>query len=172
MTDLSDAAVDQLKRAVATPGDFDSFYPNTTDDDVLGALQDAFAECQLDGFFLTGFTVDLNAGTVDPDLTLAQIRLVVIYAAINIIRVELMNRKNKQHYQAGTAVSETETSSNILTAILKQLADQKQRILTQAYNYGAGRAFEMADAYVVRATDNYLGNGYVPDLYQAEYGWN
>lgn len=157
MTDLGDMT-DSVRRAVATPGDFDTFFPDTTDDDLVGSLADAFAECQLDGFFMAGSypaTLDVDAGTVTPDLQPGHQALVVIYATVRFLRANLVNRNNIVRYQAGTAVYETQQNVTLLVEILKELTARKNDILTKAQTYNAGVAFHMADAAFIRATTDY-----------------
>lgn len=158
MSDLNDW-VESLKRSVATPGEFETFFPDTTDDDLVGSLLDAFGECQLDGFFLTtgpgGSTyAATDAGVVTPDVTRGQVSLIIIYAACRIIQTQLLNLKNRQHYEAKGAVFETEQASNVLTAILKQFSDRKLQIISRLRIYSASAAFAMADGYLIKATDS------------------
>lgn len=157
MTDLSDMT-DSVRRAVATPGVFATLFPDTTDDDLVGTLADAFAECQLDGFFIKNAypaVLDVDASTVTPDLQPGHQALVVIYATIRFLRADLVNRNNVQRYQAGTAVYETQQNVTLLVEILKELTDRKKQILTQAQTYNAGVAFHMADQAFIRATVDY-----------------
>lgn len=160
MSDLSDL-VETFKRAVARPGTFTDNYPETTDDDLLGSLQDAFAESQLDGFFRTGYVSDLDTGFVDPDLTQAEGRLIVIYAAVRFIEVEILNRPVRTDAKAGKAAFASEFSSNLLKALLDSLQRRKDQLVELLAQNGAAAAFYMADAYYVRATHDsrYDGGG-------------
>lgn len=167
-TDLADA-VESLKRYVAVPGEFSTIFTETTDDDLVGSLQDAFAECQFDGFFLGGDpnnpSFSETDGVVTPTLTRGQVALILLYAAARIIQTQLLNLKNRQHYKAGTAEFETEQASNVLSALLKQYDGRKQEIIQRVRLLGASSAWSMADQYFVRAvaapygtTDLYYGD--------------
>lgn len=166
MTDISDQ-VEQLKRAVAVPGKFEIYYPETTDDDLTGALEDAFAQCQLDGFFPT-YQLDLNTGLVTPDLLLSEIRMIVLYSSIRIIQTQLMNTKNQTRYEAGGAVYDVQTSSNVLTAILNELVTEKKDIITRLQQVSTAAAYATVDAYFTRAVTRgpywgypeYIGDNY------------
>jgi hypothetical protein len=77
MSDFLDN-VESLKRVVATPGTFDTLFPDTTDQDLVGTLLDGIAQAQLDGL-LASYTYD-DTGTVTPDLSAPQSALVILYA--------------------------------------------------------------------------------------------
>lgn len=166
-TDLSDW-ITTLQRYLAMAGTFATQFPNTTDDDLTGALGDGFAECQMDGYFITtsgtyiggggtGYTLDLNLLTVTPSLQPGQMALVVLYAATQLVRAQLLNLQNMVKYQAGTAQYETQQSSNVLTAMFKDLSARKASILDRALSVNAGMAFAMADSYMIRAVGGYPG---------------
>lgn len=148
MSDLSNL-VEGLKRLVATPGQFASFYTETTDDDLLGVIMDGLAEAQLDGW-MNAFSYDDN-GIVLPDLSRGQGALILMYSAASFVRSQLLNVKNKVSYKAGSVAYETEQSSNILTSLLKQFEDRKEQLLKRALLAGASAAFMMADSYVIKA---------------------
>jgi len=151
-TSLADY-VEWLKRLVATPGDFDSFYPNTSDDDLAFTLMDAFSEAQMDGFFLqpTLFAGDSNALTVTPELSRPQLSLVLLYASVQFMRAELLNKNNRVRYVAKGLEYETEQSASVITALLKEANDRKQAVLTLQQTAQGATSFFMADAYVIRA---------------------
>jgi hypothetical protein len=161
VTDLSDL-VEPLKRLVATPGTFATFYPNTTDEDLTGSIMDGFAECQLDGFFNgpdIAYVLDLDAGTVTPDIPNAGRALVQIYAAANFVTDMVINLKNQVRYEAKGTVYETIQAASILTALLKQFQDRKAAIIALLRQESMYAAFHMADAYVIRATTTYPVGG-------------
>lgn len=167
MTALGDW-VESLKRYLATPGTFATQFPDTTDDDLAGALADGFAECQMDGYFIRSsatilggagqtYTLDVDNQAVTPDLVPGQMALVVLYAATTAVRAQLLNLQNKQKYSARGADYETEQSSNVLTAMFKDLSNRKQTILQRAISTNAGIAFAMADSYFIKAVGVYPG---------------
>lgn len=164
MTDLSDL-VEPLKRLVATPGTFASFYPATSDDDLLGSLMDGFAETQLDGFFngSPAYALDINAGTVTPDLAPAGQALVQIYAAANFVTAMVINLKNQTRYEAKGTIYDVQQAASVLTALLKQFQDRKTAIITLLQRQNLAAAFYMADQYVIKATAFYPLVGGGPD---------
>jgi hypothetical protein len=176
MTDLADL-VDSLKRAVAPPGEFSTLYASATDDDVVGQLMDGFAEAQLDGWFTAAWggakSLDVDAGTVSPDLVQSQQALVVIYAAYRLVYTRLLNLKTHTKYSARGAEYETDQASNVLTTLLKQFADRKELLYKKALYSGSNAAFSMADGYFLAATQRYYqipGGGYADDYVSLPHG--
>src|SRR4051812_31680007 len=118
--DLSDL-IDPLKREINSPGT-DSF-PNASDDDFLGYLEDSFWEGRLDGItVLTPFTesegivTNLTDGGEDIGRDLQQ--LLVLYAGIRIIRNQLMVLNTMFHAEAGPVQFEIQKSAQVLKGIL------------------------------------------------------
>lgn len=156
MSDLSNL-VDALKRRVAVPGDFATVFPDTSDDDVTGLLMDGFARAQLDGYFnAPAFAMDDN-GVVSPDLSRAQGSLIVLYAAVQMLQTQILNTKSQQHYKAGNVEYQTQTGSNILTAVLKQLRDELTTVQKIATTAGTSAATMVADQYFLKAVGPYPG---------------
>lgn len=149
MSDLNDW-ISTLERTVAPPGTYATYYPSSTDDDLAGYLMDAFCESQLEGFFTTGFSIDLDSGIVTPDLPDSGLRLITIYAAITIMRGQILNTKTKQLYKAGTAESDVEYSPNVLVKALASLEAAKAVIVQRLLQSGAAYAIHMVDQYFVR----------------------
>lgn len=149
--DLS-ALVDSLKRAVAAPGEFDTFFPDSTDDDLGGVLADAVAECQLDGFLSTT-VLDVDELTADP-LTNPQQALVVFYAMSRVLVARIANLKNKTHYSAKQGLEvDQEQSASVLVELLKETNARKVQLLDDARTGNLARAFTMVDMYVAKAID-------------------
>lgn len=163
MTNLDDY-VEPLKRALAVPGEFASIFPSTSNDDLIGSLSDAFAEAQLDGFFGT-MSLNVNAGTVTPNLSVGGSALVVIYASIRICTAQLRNLKTRQKYEAGGAVYEVEQAASVLTEELKAFRDRKKQLQELAVRAGrSGQAVYVTDGYLTRV------RGYFPTGYFGELG--
>lgn len=160
MTDLGDH-IETLQRSVAVPGTFATIFPDTTDDDLIGSLMDAYAEAQMDGFFAgpSGPALDLDTAVITPDISLAQVRLVVLYAAYQIISTQLLNLKNKVRYEAKGVIYETEQASTVLTGLLKSFGDRKALLLLRAQRLGAGSVFVMADKYYMAAVSDTVLTG-------------
>lgn len=167
-TDLADWT-DPLRRSVATPGEFDTFFPNTTDDDLVGNLMDGLGQAQLDGFLLapTMYEVDVDTGIVTPDLSRPQAALVVVYSAAQFLTAVLTNRKNKTRYAARGNEAETEQAASIITTLLKQANERIAYLRERQRLAGTASAFLMADLYLVKAI-GYVNSG---DLALAGEAW-
>lgn len=163
--DLTDV-VPSLKRAVAPLGEFDTYFPNTTDDDVRDLLADAVAECQLDGF-LSSHVLDVETAEVLPDMSNAQIALVVLYGMARVLQARLGNTKNRTKYVAGSAEAETEQSASILVELLRQTKERKRQLLDDARSGNASSAFVMVDGYIAKSID--LSMPDVDYIYQIGY---
>lgn len=157
MTDL-DSMVSALKLEVATPGEFAVSFPLTTDSDLTLMLANGFAEAQLEGFFQTapgvtgGYLLDLDAGTVTPDLPAAGRAMVVLYAADRLLTLRLLGLRQRVLYEAGPVKYEVETSAALLTEMLRQLRQRKVQVVAAAV--GVGRAIPgtyTRDSYRERA---------------------
>lgn len=163
MTSLADL-VEPLKRYVAVPGTFDDVFPSTTDDDLIGSLLDGFAEAQFDGFFIKPEFTATDDGEVSPDLSRGQQALIAIYASTRIVTTQLMNQRSLERYEAKGLIAETQRSSQVLAALLKDLQARKTAILERQQKYGsltgagALAGFTMADQYFARAMGASLGS--------------
>jgi hypothetical protein len=146
------ALVPSLKRAVAAPGEFDTFFPNSSETDLVGSLTDAVAEAMLDGF-LAATDLDLENGVVTPDLSHQAQALVVLYGAARILSARIANLKNRTRYVAGPAEAETEQSASVLVELLRQVNARKKQVLDDARAGDLATAFEMVDMYVAKSID-------------------
>jgi hypothetical protein len=155
VSDLADL-VDPLKREIAVPGEFDTAFPNTTDDDLIATLADAFGEAQLDGYFQTS-VVDQTDFTVTPDLSAAGGALIVVYAGTRILRSKLRALTSGQRYKAGPVEFETTLPANLLREELLLLAGRKKELLTLARS--TGRVVYQLDAYLGRSSVNWASLG-------------
>jgi hypothetical protein len=160
-TDLSES-LDSLRYLVAVPGTFASVYPDTTEDMLLQILRDGFAEAQLMGLF-SSYTIDED-GIVEPGLSGGEIALVVLFSAIRLIRVAMLNSTSSVTYKAGSAEYATTTSATLLKDILDDLKAQKNAVIALLSSGGtaqAGEAFAMADQFLIRVLDDwYYGPAY------------
>jgi len=147
--------VPQLQRFVAVPGTFEQLFPATSEDDLVGALADGLSDAQLSGFFST-HTLDLTTFTVTPDLVPGQGSLVVLFAGVRMLQAEIRNRKSHARYEAGSVVSETDYSSQVLTELLKEYQAEKKNLIAAVSRVGASDTFIFADMYYVRATNDYV----------------
>lgn len=147
MTTNLSTLVPSLKRTLAVPGTFDTYFPETSNTDLKATLQDAFAECQMDGL-LTNIGID-NTGEVDSELSPAQQSMVVLYANARVLTSEIRNRKTHVRYESGTTVFEQDQSAQAMVEQLKVLQDSKVQIRKNSVTM-AGNLTYMVDAYVCR----------------------
>jgi len=134
MTDLSDL-VPALKREIAEPGQYATYFPGVTDAQLVGWLMDAFSQAQLEGYF--GTTVlDVDNESVSPDLTPGGQALVVMYAGERILTNRILNMTSAARYQAGPVKYETERAASVMTEVLKQLKARRDRITATATGVG------------------------------------
>lgn len=156
MSDLSDYT-ENLKRAVAVPGTFASVFPDTSDDDLTGTMTDAFAEAQLDGFF-NSFSINED-GITTPDVTPAQLALVLLYASARILSNEILSRRTHRRYEAGSVVFEEDQGSQMLSEMLKAITARKRELLAQAqrgqYSWNGDAGFTMADLAFIKGVEFY-----------------
>lgn len=147
--------IPSLQRFVAPPGLFETYFPNASDEDMVGSLADGFAECQLKGFFST-FELDVTAiPTVTPDLTTPQGALVVLFAGVRILQTEIRNRATHRRQEAKGLVNEVDQSAGMLVELLKEYQQEKKDLIDAVSRVGASDVFVMADAYYINATTRY-----------------
>ena len=154
--DLTDLA-DSLKRAVASPGEFATYFPFTTNDDLAATLADALSESQLDGF-LSRVNLDVESVTTDVELSPAQQALVVLYARGRIIVSRLLNLKTHTRYKAGPVEAEVEQAASVLTELLKETNARKAQLLDDAKAGNGITSFLMVDMYVSKSMDSRYGD--------------
>lgn len=154
MTALSTLAP-ALKRELAVPGTFDTVFPDTLDEDLVGALADGFGEAQLFGFFGdvtlnltqdgTGAVVD---GNTESPLSAAGATLVVIFTSMRIIRAQLRALSSSERYKAGATEFEITRSAMLLRDELKFLRDRLDQLTLQARRPAVSAT--VMDNYVAR----------------------
>jgi hypothetical protein len=148
------ALVGSLKRFVAPPGQFDTYFPDASDLDLTEALADGWAEARRFGLFGSA-DLDLDDYTVTPDISIEQGSVVVLFTGARILRTQIANRKSHVRYEAPGVVSEQDYASQVLVELLKQYEAEKQQVITLSTNYGVASAVYMADASVARSIASY-----------------
>lgn len=150
--------IPSLKREVTPPGS--TLFSDVGDDTWVGYMSDAFWDARLDGF-LGGYTCSVD-GTITStsggdDITRDLVGLVVLYAGIKVLRNRIMNLDTSFRAAAGPVEFEVQKSANLLTEMLKQLKDHKDRIL-DAVNLGPTETYYF-DGYTQRNfdKDSYFG---------------
>lgn len=154
MSQLEDL-IPSLKNAVAPPGQYDTLYPDSTDDNMLLRLLDAFGQAQLWGYLSTTSVDDDGATT--PDISRAQAALVILYAAKRVIDMRLLDLKTHVRYEAGSAVFEQDQGASTLTQLQREYAEQLKALQDFAREGSYYDGFTMVDAYMTRALTHYAG---------------
>ena len=151
MTALLDL-VPPLKRQVAIPGEFSTAFPNTLDTDLVGSLEDAFGQAQIDGFFGT-MVLDLVANTVTPDLSPGGAAIIGLYAAEGILLAKFRNQPTRSVYKSGTSQYEVDYSANVLAAEIKELQARRLNLANQAMRLlrASSPSIYVTDAYISRS---------------------
>lgn len=167
-----------LKRTVAGPGEFDTYFPESDNATLAGVLTDAAAEAQLDGFMPTR-TIDAVAMSLTPDPNSLEQALVVIYAGARVLTGRIANLKNATRYKAGNVEAETSQAATVLQELLRQLQARKKQLLDDlkagylvngpdGLESGIGTSsigmFGMADLYLTKSLD------WGPYGYPSHYG--
>jgi len=164
VTDLS-TLVEPLQRELAVPGDFDTVFPNTTEDGLTGTLADGFAEAQLDGWF-PNVTLDLSGATpvVTPDLSVPGSTLVVFYASTRVIYAQLRNLTSLQRYKAGVVEYETNQPATVLKEELDRITQRKKDLWRNAGRQQGATTF-VFDSYFARSAT------WWPGVASAYFSW-
>ena len=166
--DLSDY-VDSLKREVSPPGS--DVFAGVGDDVFAGYLADAFWEVRLDGF-VEPYSADPDGivtplSDSGPDIGREDIALVILYAGIKIIRNRLLSTQTRLTAKAGPVEFTTENSANLLTEMLKELSNIKNRLLyLKTYNQDV----TVLDAFSARSVSGPSYAGYLYDFYAGAIG--
>lgn len=127
MTEL----IPQLEAYLSIPGQ-ESVYADATDDEWTAKIVNAFWRAVLDGV-IVNYSIDED-GIVSPisgDTTFAREyqQVVIIYAAINIVKNAMLQTKTLFRAHAGSVEYETQQASQVLTGLLRSFEEEKNIIL-------------------------------------------
>lgn len=149
MIDLEDL-VPSLKREVNPPGT--DLFPNATEAEWLGHLQDAFWEARLHGM-LVGYTESdglVSAIGSSSDMTRDLQQLVVLYAGFRIVLSQFRNIRSSFRAKAGPVEYETTQAATVLRDVLKAIEDKIKLVLGRLSDVGMGSATAVFDAVIER----------------------
>lgn len=139
--DLS-TLVELLQAEVDAPGT-DSF-PLAVEDDWVNQLRSAFWETVLDGITMGYSETDGFVTPVAPvtdDLSREYQQLVIFYAGIRVIRNKLLSMGTMFRAKAGPVEYETQNSANVMKAVLDELTNKRNIILTRLSDLGSSNAY-------------------------------
>ena len=113
--------VPAVKRATSPPGG--DVFPDAQDAEWVGRLADAFMNAKLYGLF-TEYGLSSDNLSIEPkgsaeDLDETMQRLVVLYAALDVVTTQITNLTTLAKYTAGPAAMETQRSAQVLQAVLQ-----------------------------------------------------
>lgn len=154
--DLGDL-VESVQREVNPPGG--TIFPDATEDDYLGFLQDAFWETTLDGL-IEGYTEADGLVTPtdgDTDLSREMQQLVVIYAGFKMLKNYLTNVNTTFRAVAGPVEFETQQSAALLTQLMKDLMERRNSILARLSELGEVPSYYY-DSVIERTSSNFYGD--------------
>lgn len=147
--DLSETQYrESLQRAVTPLGQTPASLTNAQ---WTGYLTDAFNMAKLDGF-MQGYTLSDTEIVTDSggaDLDAKYVSLVILYAAIQILALQILNTNTGFRAKAGPVEFEQQTSATMLAEMLKQLERTKDRIILELDELGATETLVL-DALSVR----------------------
>jgi len=161
--DLADL-VDNLKREVNPPGQ--TIFTDATDSDYEGYLEDSFWELSLRGY-ITGFdavetVVSPEDGSTDADdqLSRGYQQLVIINAAMAIVRVQMINIDTTFRAHAGPVEFETGKSASALRAALDAFQNRFDEILEYLPSENESSPTFYNDVLTLRNAHYFNGNDY------------
>lgn len=147
--DLGDL-LETLQRAVNPPGQ--TIFADATTGDYEGYLSDSFWELTLRGY-ISGYTavdtiVTPNSGSDELSRELQQ--LIVTNAAMNILRIQLLNIETTFRAKAGSVEYETGRSANAISAVLDSLQKTYDDILDGLPSDNEGHPIYYGDVGLLR----------------------
>lgn len=161
--DLGDL-VDPLRRETSPPGS--NLFPDSTDEELIGYLEDAFWQARLDGFTVLDAFTDTD-GQITPievggeDVTRDVLQIVVFYAALTIMRNYLGTLGQSIRAVAGPVEFETSTSATVVVHILNDLRDRRNILLERLSDIGIMPSYYI-DSIVARDESLTYGDTYWP----------
>ena len=151
--DLEDLVPD-LVVEISTPGA--TVYDTVSTDEWVTRLRNAFWEAHLFGFMngwteSDGFILKLNDVSADPMPRDTQ-QLIVIHAAMNVVRNELRSLNSAASYKAGPVSYETQKSAQVLKGLLQNMTERMEYLLNRLADSGNATFVDYIDSYGARQT--------------------
>lgn len=139
--DLGDF-IDDVKSQVSAPGS--NLFPDSTDDDWLLQLRNAFNEAILYGIITKYTEVDgsVEPRTVgDPDISRDLIQAVIYLASLQVLRTRLSGIQNVFRAAAGTVSYETQQDQEGLINLIKEGEDKLKIWLIRLSDIGVTKSY-------------------------------
>lgn len=167
--------IDSLRREVNAPGE--DLFPNATDDDWLGNLQDSFWDAMLDGLISPAAYTEAD-GVVSPiapnttEFSREFLQLVVFYAGVRIIRNYFSGMNSTFKAKAGPVEYETQKSATVVRDLLAELVRKRNILLLRLSDIGMSQSYYV-DAVLARDESMAYGDTpFVgPSIHRVEGGY-
>lgn len=135
--------VEDLQAALRTPGSTE--FDNVSNTEMAIYLRNAFWQAYLDGF-LRDFTESDGLIThrtdTSEEFTRDLQQLLILYTAIDVLRIKLGSLKTSFRAKAGSVEYETSQSATILKALLEEYATRREHLIdTLSVNSETGGLF-------------------------------
>lgn len=147
--DLTDL-VTPLQAALNAPGE--NLYPTVSPTQWVSYLADGFWTAYNDGLLagyaeLDGEIFPVSGSVVMPK---DQQQLVLMYTAINIIRLRLLSMQTTFKAKAGPVEYEVQQSAQVMKGLLEEFTDRRKYILQRLSDSGVARGIHYIDSYSSR----------------------
>lgn len=129
--------VPNLLRETTPPGE--NLYPDATDDQLIGYLQDGFWEARLDGLLTSWSESEQSVSPIQTggdEIPRDFQQIIVMYGGVKLVRTALLNTDTLFKAVAGPVSFETQTAPTILSQLLKELKDRRDRLLFRLQDAG------------------------------------
>ena len=155
--DLTDL-VTPLQAALNIPGE--DIYGTVSPTQWVTYLSNGFWEAYLDGLVLgyveaDGEVTPISGTTVMPK---DQQQLILMYAAIAITRLRLLNAQTVFRAKAGPVEYEVQQSAQVMKSLLEEFSERRRYILQRLADTGIARDMYYIDTYTAR--QNAINYGY------------
>lgn len=154
--------IPNLEAILTVPGTT-SPYDAASEEEWTLKLVNGFWQAVIEGV-VEGYSIDED-GIIFPTsgsetFSRAFQQIVVIYAALNIVNAQLLQVKSLFRAQAGPVEYETQQSASVLTALLAELQNQKNLILTRLSDLGTDTSVFYYDSTWQRRDNQRSGDAF------------
>ena len=136
-------------------------YSTVSEQEWIDRLRNAFWYSVLDGLIIGYEDED---GIVKPTASSGSAlsrelqQIVIMYAAINVVRNKLLELKTVFRAKAGSTEYETQQAASVLTALLAEFSERRKYILNRIGDKGTARRMYVFDGF--NARQDAINSGY------------
>ena len=155
--DLADL-VTPLQAALNIPGE--DIYGTVSPTEWITYLANGFWEAYLDGLLSDYIEVDGEILPISGSTIMSKDKqqLVLMYAAITIMRLRLLNAQTLFRSKAGPVEYEVQQSAQVMKALLDDFSERRKFILQRLSDSGIARGTYYIDTYLAR--QDAINSGY------------